>query len=171
MTLDRVQSGVGVLALEMVHAATAGDLALGCLLERAAGTESVVQALGGRTQDPPGAEAPLVWLTAAAGRESLHLDLRQIGELRRAMVYGFSPSGSVVGWDGLVVARTYGGSRIEIPFDRAPSAATLVIATIYNVRGELVLRAECQEIPGPPEAAAIAFDYHLSWLEGTHPPA
>jgi hypothetical protein len=70
----------------------------------------------------------------------------------------------------VIVTTTYGGARIEAPFDRPPSPVTLAMLSIYNVDGELVLRAEMEDIAGPPEAAALAYDYQLAWLEGRLPP-
>ena len=37
---------------------------------------------------------------------------------------------------------TFGGDRIEMPIDLAPSNAVAVLASVYNIRGQLVLRSE-----------------------------
>jgi uncharacterized protein involved in tellurium resistance len=169
VTLTRVQSATGALELALTRASSAGDLSMGCVFQLADGTEAIVQALGDVTAGPPGAVLPLVRYKHHGDSETLHLDLRQVGSLRRALIYAYSPSIAILSWQGVLVATTYGGARIEIPFDRPPFSGTLALLTIYNVDGELVLRAEMEDHHGPPEMAAKAFDHHLAWLEGRQP--
>lgn len=169
MTLSRLQSGTGSLEVALVRAASAGDLSLGCAYQLADGHESAVQSLGDATTGPRGAALPLLRWAGAGMRETVTIDLRQVGRLRRAMFYGFSPSVSGVAWDGVLTATTYGGARAEVAFDRPRFSGTMVLMTIYNVRGELVLRAEREEFYGPPEHAAEGFGFQLPWLDGIVP--
>jgi uncharacterized protein involved in tellurium resistance len=169
VTLTRVQSGTGALEIVLTRAAAAGDLSMGCVFQTADGTEAVVQAVGDVTTGPPGARLPLVRWKAQPDRETLHLDQRQVTRLRRALIYGVSPSVSVLTWQGALVITTFGGARIEVPIDHTPFSGTLALLTIYNVDGELVLRAEMGEHHGPPEMAAQAFDYHVPWIDGRRP--
>ena len=69
--------------------------------------------------------------------------------LDRFLVYGYSPTISVLTWDGLLSLTTYGGSRAEVPFDLPPLSGTVALLTGYQVRGELVLRAELEAYAGP----------------------
>lgn len=169
VTLTRLQSGTGTFALALVRAPSAGDLALGCVLQDATGAEAVVQAHGDRTAFPRASATPLVRLTARPEGDVVTIDLRQVRSLRRALVYGYSPSVSSLTWDGVLSATTYGGARIEIPFDRRPFSGTMAMVSIYDVDGELVIRSEMEELYGPPEMAAIAYGYEVPWLDGRVP--
>ncbi len=169
VTLSRLQSGVGVLELALTRAPSAGDLSLGCVLETDRGEEAAVQAMGGHTVAPRGAAAPLVRLDARSSGDVVVIDLGQVRSLRRALVYGYSPSIATLTWDGVITASTFGGARLEIPFDRRAFSGTMAMVTIYNVGGELVLRSEMEEHFGPPETAAVAFGYGLPWLDGRVP--
>jgi uncharacterized protein involved in tellurium resistance len=169
VTLSRIQSGTGALELVLTRAASAGDLALGCVFELADGTGAVVQQLGGATAGPPGTVRPVVRWKARPDGESLLIDLRRVADLRRALIYGYSPSVAVLSWNGVLVATTYGGARIEFAVAHPPFSGTLALLTIHNVHGELVLRAEMDEHHGPPEMAAVAWDHHLPWIDGRTP--
>jgi uncharacterized protein involved in tellurium resistance len=169
VTLTRLQSGTGALELSLTRPASAGDLALGCVFELADGVEAVVQELGGVTAGPPGTPLPVVRWKGRADGESLFVDLRRVRDLRRALVYGYSPSVAVLAWSGVLVITTYGGARIEVPIESGSFSGTLALLTIYNVAGELVLRAEMDGHHGPPETAAVAYDHHLPWLDGRTP--
>ena len=169
MTLTRLQSGTGALELTLTRAASAGDLSVGCAFQLADGNEAVVQALGDVTSAPAGAQLPLVRLRSRPDGETLSVDLRQVAGLRRALVYGYSPSIAAIGWQGFLVVTTYGGARIEIPLDHPPLSGTMALLTVYNVGGELVLRSEMEPFAGPPAMAAEAYDHRLPWLEGRRP--
>lgn len=171
VTLTRLQSGTGALALSLSRAAAAGDLALGVVLATTDGATHVLQRLGDALATPTSAAAPLplARLTGGPGSEGAVLDLRQVGRLQRALFYGYSPSIAALTWDGLLGLTTYDGSRVEVPFDLPPLSGTVALLTAYQVRGELVLRAELEPFAGPPEAAARAYGYSHGWLDGRLP--
>jgi uncharacterized protein involved in tellurium resistance len=171
VALSRIQSGIGGLEFALTRASAAGDLSLGCVYELDDGLESVVQALGERMTGPPGASLPLVRLKPRPDGAAITFDLRRVRSLRRALLYGYSPSGAALSWDGIIVTATHGGARIEIPLDHSSFDGTLAMVTVYNVEGELVLRAEMEPFPGPPERAAIGFGYAVPWLDGRVPAA
>jgi uncharacterized protein involved in tellurium resistance len=169
VTLTRVQSGTGSLEVALTRGSAAGDLSIGAAYQLGNGTESAIQHLGGVTTGPVGPLLPLLRLRERPDGESITVDLRQVANLRRFLVYGYSPSVSMLSWNGVLVVTTFGGARIEVPLDHPPFRGTLALLTVYNVEGELVLRAEMEEFPGPPQMAAEAFDYHLPWLDGRQP--
>lgn len=168
VTLTRVQSGVGQLRVSLARSASAGDLAMGLVCETFGGATHVVQRLGGAAATPE-TPLPLVHVLREGDTDTVAVDLRQVGRLKRALLYGFSPSVSVLRWDGVVVTTLHDGSRIEAPFDLAPLSGTVALLTLYNVHGELVLRAELEPFAGPPEVAAQAYGYHSGWLDGRMP--
>jgi uncharacterized protein involved in tellurium resistance len=169
VTLTRVQSGTGALEVALTRAPSAGDLAIGAVYQLDDGTEGIVQSLGDALSGPAGVALPVLRLKRRPEGELLTVDLRRVTDLRRALVYGYSPTTAALAWQGVVVVGTYGGARIEVPIDREPFTGTVALLTIYNVGGELVLRSEMEPFAGPPETAAVAFDYHLPWLEGRRP--
>ena len=168
VTLTRLQSGVGQLRLTLARGSDAGDLAAGLICQTVDGATYVVQRLGDALSTPA-APLPMVRLVSDGGLDTFLVDLRQVTRLRRALLYGYSPSVSVVGWDGVVVAATYDGSRVEAPFDLPPLSGTTALLTVYAVAGELVLRSELEQFAGPPEMAAEAYGYHYGWLGGRLP--
>ncbi len=165
VTLTRLQSGLGALAISWRPSPSAGDAAVGMVLETDDGVLHVVQALGEALRTP---ERPLP-LVRREGDGRLLVDLRQVRSLRRFLVYGYSPSVSVLEWDGLLTATTRGGSRVEVPVDLGPMSGTVAMLTGYLVRGELVLRAEDELVPGPPEETARRYGYAYPWLDGRLP--
>jgi hypothetical protein len=104
--------------------------------------------------------------------ERLVVDLRQNRQLERMVVYGFSESGRQLNWGGTLVLRTAGGARVELPLDRPPSGGVSVMLSIYNVRGEFVVRAEMETIDGSIRNAVQAYGFDLiSWLDDRTPVA
>lgn len=56
-----------------------------------------------------------------------------------------------------------------MPLDPAGSATTCIAVSIYQVRGELVIRAELDTAPSPREAcAAYGFDA-ITWVDENSP--
>ena len=98
------------------------------------------------------------------------IDLIQIRSLRRALLFAYSPTVSVLTWAGTLTATTYGGGGAETRTDPGPPfRGTLALLTLYNVGGELVARSEMTPFHGPPEMAARAFGYDIGWSGGTRP--
>jgi uncharacterized protein involved in tellurium resistance len=169
LTLTRLQSGVGVLTIEAACAPTVGDLRLGCAYQLRSGVSSMVQAVSGVTSAPPGSARPVI--VGARGRfETLTIDLVQSRDIERLLVYAFSESDSVLSWGGTLVLTAFGPTRIEIPLDRPPSPNILMALSIYNIRGEFVVRAELEELVGPVRAAVSAYGFdRISWLDQRTP--
>ena len=170
VTLTRVQSGVGTLTLEAVAAPSVGDLRLGCAYQLRSGRSSTVEHHAGRKFGPPGeSRRPIV----VAGRqqfERLSLDLRQVSDLERLAVYAFSGSGSQLLWGGTLVVTTFGGDRIEMPIELTPSNAVAVLASVYNVRGQLVLRSEMDLIGRTIREACRGYGFdRINWLDDSTP--
>lgn len=164
-----MQSGVGALRIQAACAETVGDLRMGCAYELRDGTTSLVQRARGPATAPPSGSRPVI-RTSRERFETLTVDLAQVRDLRRLAVYLFSESRQPLAWSGTVTVETFGRSRIEIPLDRPPSAGVLLALSVYNVRGELVLRAEDLLVPGSARAAALALGYdRISWFDEDTP--
>jgi uncharacterized protein involved in tellurium resistance len=168
VTLTRLQSGIGHLEIEAISSAQVGDLRLGAAYQLADGTSSTVQYTDGN-RFAPSARRPVV----VAGREEyeyLRLDLRQVGRLRRLAVYAFSESRRSLTWSGTLVVTTFGGARIELPLETLFAGPVAVLLSIYNVDGELVIRAEMETITGDVREAARAYGYdRITWRDDRHP--
>ncbi|UQX90260.1 hypothetical protein M6D93_09730 [Jatrophihabitans telluris] len=169
MTLSRLQSGIGVLVFTAACSPAVGDLRLGCAYELASGQSSIVQYVSGVTTGPPTGNRPLL-VAARHEFEQITVDLAQSRNLVRLIVYAFSESGRVLNWGGTLVASTYGGDRVELPLDRPPSNETGVLLSLYNVDGELTLRAEMEEFRGTVRDAVNAYGFdRITWLDGRSP--
>jgi uncharacterized protein involved in tellurium resistance len=167
--LTRVQSGVGVLTIEAACSAAAGDLELGCAYQLTSGASSLARAGHNATLTVANSKRPLITVERAQF-EHLIVDLSLVTSISRMVVYAFSAQSAVLNWGGTLVITTFGQSRIEIPIDHPPSADTLAIASLYNVGGEFVIRAELEAIPGTLRDAAIAFGFdRISWLDAQTP--
>jgi hypothetical protein len=179
VTLTRVQSGVGGLTITAATSVGDGDLRLGCAYQLRSGASSLVQAVSGVTVAPPGSRRPVI--RASRDRfEAVHLDLRQVGDLDRAIVYLFShydavrvqPPGTkaMVPWSGVLSSETLTGARIDVPLRRDPGPGVLVALSVYNVEGELVLRAENELLVGSVRDAVRAFGFDtITWIDPTTP--
>jgi hypothetical protein len=174
VTLTRVQSGVGRLTIAAATSVGDGDLRLGCAYRLRSGASSLVQAATQVTVAPPGSRRPVIRGTRERFEE-LHVDLRQVDELDRMVVYLFShydatqvnPPGTraMVPWAGVLATETFAGSRIDVPLRRDPAAGVFVVLSIYNVDGELVLRAENEVLPGSVRDAVRAFGFDtITWI-------
>ena len=140
VTLTRVQSGVGVLLFEAVVAPSIGDARLGCAYQLRSGRSSTVQHSSGRRTAPPGETRRPIVLAQRQQFERLEVDLRQSQQLERLVVFGFPGNAADIRWAGTLVVTTFGGARVELPITLPPSNAVAVLASMYNVHGELVLR-------------------------------
>jgi uncharacterized protein involved in tellurium resistance len=170
VTLTRVQSGIGQLAIEAVCSPEVGDLRLGAAYELRDGSTSTVQLVGDRRFGPSVQRPVLV-----AGRdeyEHLGIDLRRCHELQRLGVYAFSESRADLVWGGTLVVTTYGGARIDLPLETLHRGQVAVLLSIYNLDGEFVIRAEMETLPegsGVREAArAYGYD-RITWRDDRLP--
>jgi uncharacterized protein involved in tellurium resistance len=171
VTLNRLQSGIGVLTVEAACSAAVGDLRIGAAYELADGHSSLVSRVGGPVTAPRNSRRPVI-VARAEQYERLVVDLRQSRQLSRLIVYGFSESGGQLNWGGTLVLRTAGGARVELPLDRPASGGVTVLLSIYNIRGEFVVRAEMENIAGSIRTAVQAYGYdRISWLDDRTPVA
>jgi uncharacterized protein involved in tellurium resistance len=168
VTLSRIQSGVGTLTITAACSAEVGDLRLGAAFQLRSGPTSTVQSSGGNRFAPAGSRRPVI----VGGRETyerLSVDLRQCRDLERLAVFAFSESRSPLQWGGTLVVSTFGGADAEVPLEAA-QGEVIVLATLYNVAGEFVLRAEMQPILGDVREACRAYGYdRITWLDGRNP--
>jgi uncharacterized protein involved in tellurium resistance len=169
VTLSRLQSGVGVLRIEAACSPAVGDLRLGCAYQLRSGLSSVVQYASGVSTAPPNSNRPVV-IGQHSQFETLTVDLVQLPEIERLVVYGFSDSGAALNWGGTLVLTTFGQVRVELPLDRPPSPHVGVLMSLYNIAGEFVVRAEMEEIPGSIRDAVSAYGFdRITWLDPRTP--
>ncbi len=171
VTLTRLQSGVGALTITAACSEAVGDLRLGCAYRLRVGSSSAVQLESGLTIAPPGTTRPI--LRAARERfETVTVDLRQVREVDRLLFYAFSASGGEIAWGGTLTVTTLGGGRLEIPMDAPKSLGVTPLATVYNVDGELVVRAEPREVGPTVREVCLAFGFdRIAWLDPRTPVA
>jgi len=171
VTLTRVQSAIGHLDIEAVCSPEVGDLRLGAAYQLAGGESSTVQHAGGTRFAPPASRRPVI----VAGHdeyENLRLDLRQVQRLERMAVYAFSESRAPLRWGGTLVVTTFGGARIELPLEGLYEGTVAVLMSIYDLDGELVIRAEMETISGDVREAARAYGYdRITWRDDRLPVA
>jgi uncharacterized protein involved in tellurium resistance len=169
VTLTRTQSAIGSLTFETAVSAEVGDVRLGCAYELRSGICSTVQTTGGERFAPPRSRRPI--LVAGHERyERISVDLRQSNDLRRLIIYAFSESRRQLTWGGTLIVTTFGGARIEVPLEGLAPGEVAVLMSLYNVRGEFVLRAELQTVTGAIREASRAYGYdRITWLDDRTP--
>lgn len=168
VTLTRVQSGIGQLSIEAVCSPEVGDLRLGAAYQLRGGGSSVVQFTGGN-RFAPSSRRPII-VTGREEYEYLRLDLRQVRDLERLAVYAFSEARRDLTWGGTLVLTTFGGGRVELPLETLPPGRVAVLLSIYNLHGELVVRAEMETIDGDIREAARAYGYdRITWRDDRSP--
>jgi uncharacterized protein involved in tellurium resistance len=169
VTLTRVQSGIGTLSIEAACGPDVGDLRLGAAYQLGSGVASTVQMTQGERFAPPHSRRPVI----VSGRdrfEQLRIDLRQAGEVRRLIVYAFSANRAPLSWSGTLIVTTFGGGRLEVPMESLQGGQVAVLLSLYNVRGEFVLRAEMQALNGDVREAARAYGYdQIAWVDDRTP--
>jgi hypothetical protein len=168
-TLTRLQTGIGALTIEAAVSDEVGDLRLGAAYELASDLEMIMQMTQGPRLAPPGSKRPVI-LGSRERFERVSIDLRQCRELRRLVVYAFSEARQPLKWGGTLVVTTFGGGRIEVPLDSLQGGDLAVLLSVYQVRGEFVLRAEMQSMYGDVREACRAYGYDkITWLDGRTP--
>ncbi len=69
-----------------------------------------------------------------------------------------------------MIVTTLAGAKIELPLEQLPTGEIAVLMSVYNVRGEFVLRAEMQPIVGSIRDACRAYGYdRITWLDDRTP--
>ncbi|WP_072688276.1 hypothetical protein [Rhodococcus marinonascens] len=169
VTLTRLQSGVGLLAVEAACSDAVGDLQFGCAYTLRSGVSSTLAPTSGRIAAPPNSTAPALF-GINDGRGKFAIDLRQCRELERLVIYGYSDAGNEVPWSGTLVVTTFANGRIEIPLDPMPAGSIGVVMSLYNVHGEFVLRAEMCPISGSIQQACRAYGFdRITWIDDRTP--
>ena len=169
VTLTPLQSGIGTLTIEAAASDEVGDLRLGCAYELADGFELTVQMTQGNRFAPPHSKRPVI-VGGHDRFERVQVDLRQCRSLKRLVVYAFSESRQPLRWGGTLIITTHGAARIETPLDVLQGGEIAVLTSLYQVRGELVVRAEMQTLFGDVREAARAYGFErISWLDGRTP--
>jgi hypothetical protein len=170
VSLTRVQSGVGTLVFEAITTPSIGDARLGCAYQLRSGRSSTVQHSAGRRTAPRGETRRPIVLAQRQQFERLEVDLRQSPQLERMVVFGFPGNGADIRWAGTLVVTTFGEARIELPITLPPSSAVAVLASMYNVRGELVLRSEMDPAGRTIQEACGAYGFdRITWLDANNP--
>ena len=165
-----MQSGVGALTFEAIATADIGDLRLGLAYQLRSGRSSTVQHQAGRRFAPPGETRRPIVLASRQQYERLVIDLRQVTDLERFVVYAFSADGGQLRWGGTLLATTFGGDRIEMPIELAPSNAVAVLASVYNIRGQLVLRSEMDLVGRTIREACRGYGFdRITWVDDSTP--
>lgn len=169
VTLTRTQSGVGHLTVEAVCSDEVGDLRLGALYQLRSGGSSTLQHAGGHRFGPPSSRRPVL-LATREEYERISVDLRQVRDIERIAIYAFSESRTELTWGGTLVVETFGAARIELPLDTLYAGPIAVLLSFYNFDGELVVRAEMENIAGDVREAARAYGYDkITWRDERSP--
>lgn len=165
LTLDRLQSGIGVLTVRAAVSEHIGDLRLAAAYRLTTGESSVLDEARGLTVAPVGTSRYVV-VAARDNGDVLRLDLRQVRRLERLVVLAFSPSGATLRWGGALLVETADGGRVDVGLDREPASGVLVALSITQVAGELVLRAEDELVHGTFRDAALAYGFTtITWVD------
>ena len=170
VTLTRTQSGVGHLTIEAVCSPEVGDLRLGVLYQLRSGGSSTVQLAGGHRFGPPNSRRPVL-LATREEYDRISVDLRQIRDVERITVYAVSESRADLTWGGTLVVTTFGGTHIELPLETLYAGPVAVLLSLYNLDGELVVRAEMERNRRATLwEAARAYGYdRITWRDDRNP--
>ena len=132
VTLTRLQSGVGMLQIEAACGDAVGDLRIGCAYQLTSGVTSVVARTSGVNLGPPGSSRPVL-VARRAQFEELVVDLAQVRDLERLVVYLYSESDAALRWGGTLVVTTFGQAEIRLALDRAQSTGVMVALSVYRL--------------------------------------
>jgi tellurite resistance protein TerA len=152
------------------------DLDLGCLYEYTDGSKGVVQALGNAFRDRHSfGPQPICWLDgddrsgSNTGGENLYVDLRQLANIRRILVFAYIYEG-VPSWaaaDGVVTLMPVAGPRVEVCLDEHDANSPMcAIAMLENTGADLAVRREMRYIRGDQQALDRAYGWGLRWSAG-----
>lgn len=169
VTLTRLQSGIGTLELEAACSDAVGDLRLACAYRLRNGVSSVATNRDGLALAPVHSQTPL--LRVHRDRfDTVTLDCRRVRDLDRLLLIGYSPSGAELNWGGTLILSTFGKARVETPMDGTKATGAVGLVTIYQVDGELVVRAEPRLVSTSVREACLAFGFdRITWLDPNTP--
>lgn len=129
----------------------------------------IMQMTQGNRLAPPHSKRPVI-VGSRDRFERIGIDLRQCPDIRRIVVYAFSEGRRPLTWGGTLVCTTASGARVELPLESLQGGDLAVLLSIYQVRGELVLRAEMQALYGDVREATRAYGFErITWLDGRQP--
>jgi hypothetical protein len=169
VTLTRLQSAIGTLTFEAACSDEVGDLRIGAAYQLRSGPSTTIQLTGGNRLAPPRSRRPLMIATHDRFG-AIALDLRQSRDLERLGLYAFSESRRPLNWGGTLVVETFGKARIELPLESLQGGDVAMLMSLYNVRGEFVLRAEMQALNGGVREACRAYGYdRITWVDDRTP--
>jgi hypothetical protein len=159
VVLNRLQSGVGSLTIDAVWMPPSPP-ALGTITQLRSG-RTVVAAMN----RAPATTEPVI-LTDRRGYQRITLDLLRSRRLERMVVLAIIESPLPSDWAGNLVLTTAAQARIEVPVGRSLPPGAAVLMSIYNIEGELVLRAEPPNVVPHLRDAAASFGFdRIVWLE------
>jgi hypothetical protein len=169
VTLTRLQTGVGTLTFTAVCSGAVGDLRLGCAYQLRSGDTSTLPRADGSRIARRNSTCPVI-VGQRDPYERISVDLRQCQEIQRLIIYGYSESGTELRWGGALVVTTFGDAKIELPLDASPSTGVGVFLSLYNVRGEFVLRSEMDMVTGSVRDACRAYGFdRITWIDEKTP--
>ncbi|WP_370290018.1 hypothetical protein [Nocardioides sp.] len=181
LTLSRVASGIGAITIDLAVGQTQGPVGLAGVYELwgdasapdspdpAARPSSSVVTRDAR-EAPTRSRRPVL----LAGRDRFDrvaIDLRQVRRLRRLLLVVRRPIGvpMTMPWAGALVVTTHAGARVDVPLEPIGAAPAAAALAVYQVDGELVLRAEARPA-GSLREAAQAFGFEaITWLDDHTP--
>ncbi len=148
------------------------DLDLAALFELSDGRSGVVQALGdafGSFDGPPYIHLDADDRTGAtAGGENLYVNLAQVAQIRRVLVFAFIYEGasSFDQADAVVTLTPAQGAPIEVRLDeKAGGARMCAIALLTNTGGDFTVSREVRYVSGHRELDQ-AYGWGLNWTAG-----
>ena len=158
VVLNRLQSGIGTLAINAVWI-TPSMPTLGTITQLRSGRTIVVA-----TNQMPAKTDPAT-LTDRRDYQRITLDLLRSRWLERMIVLAIMRSPLASDWEGKLVLTTAAQARIEVPIRGPLAPGATVLMSIYNIDGELVLRAEPPTGAASPRdaAASFGFDQIVGW--------
>ncbi|MGK5682382.1 hypothetical protein [Actinoplanes sp. URMC 104] len=115
--------------------------------------------------DGPLVTADCLLLDHRGSHPVLTIDLLHVRTLARVLLAA-TPHLAAAPLTGALVSTTYGGARIDQPISIPAPAGVAVLATIHNLDGELVLRAEWDAVRGSLQDVCQAYGYdRVTWLD------
>ncbi len=163
VTLSRLQSGVGALAVALVGVG-AERAALGCAYEIAASPHARTLVVDATTDPVPKPDA-LLW-GSFKQHQRIIVDLRQIERFRRALIFVTTGLGNGAAASCALLFAVRGVDLVECRMDLPAGEGTLVVASVYNVFGELVIRSEAWTLEASLRTAAEAHGFSLPYSGG-----
>ena len=169
VTLNPLQSGIGTLTIEAAASAEVGDLRLGCAYELESDLEMTMQMTQGNRFAPPHRSARS-WSAATSDSSACRSTCASAASCAGSSCTRSPRAASRSRGAARSSTTTFGGGRIEMPLDVLQGGDIAVLMSIYQVRGEFVLRAEMQTMFGDVREACRAYGFEkISWLDDRTP--